>query len=124
MSGFLWVLQWILAVGFAMAGAMKLLTPGDKLLADPRMGWVQTTGLPAARVAGVTELLAAIGLVVPGLAGVAPVLTPLAASGLVLQMLLAMRVHARRREPRMIAVNVVLGLLALIVAVGRFADPL
>jgi hypothetical protein len=51
---------------------------------------------------------------------VAPVLTPLAASGLVVLMVGAAVTHARRGETPMIAVNVVLGLLAAFVAWGRF----
>nr|BFE72304.1 hypothetical protein GCM10020092_056050 [Actinoplanes digitatis] len=66
------------------------------------------------------ELLAAVGLILPALLDIAPVLVPLAATGLVLTMIGAIVVHARRKEYSGIAVNVVLLLLAAVVAWGRF----
>ena len=52
--------------------------------------------------------------------GIAPVLTPLAATGLAVTMILAAIVHGRRGEPQMIIVNAVLLALALFVAIMRF----
>lgn len=49
-------------------------------------------------------------------------LTPIAASGLALTMVLAALTHARRKELPMIAVNGVLGGLALLVAIMRFGS--
>jgi hypothetical protein len=57
---------------------------------------------------GISELLGGLGLVLPQLSGILPWLTPLAALGLALIMLLAMGFHARRREPQAIAINLVL----------------
>ncbi|WP_306457962.1 DoxX family protein [Streptomyces sp. SA15] len=51
---------------------------------------------------------------------IAPVLTPLAATGLVVVMVLAAITHARRKEPGAIAFNAVLLILAALVAWGRF----
>jgi hypothetical protein len=51
------------------------------------------------RSIGVMELLAAIGLILPAVTGVAVFLTPLAATGLVVMMLLAVLTHIRRRSP-------------------------
>ena len=72
------------------------------------------------RFIGVAELLGALGLVVPAVTGVAAILTPLAAAGLAVVMLLAALTHLRRREPGAIAFNTVLLVLAAIVAWGRF----
>jgi len=52
--------------------------------------------------------------------GIAPILTPLAAVGLLLIMIGAIVTHLRRGEARTIVVNVVLLLLAAVVAWGRF----
>jgi len=52
--------------------------------------------------------------------GIAQVLVPLAALGLVLLMIGAVVTRARREEPSMIAVNVVLLVLAAVVPWGRF----
>jgi uncharacterized membrane protein YfcA len=51
---------------------------------------------------------------------IAPILVPLAAVGLALVMVGAIVVHARRKEPMNIVVNVVLIALAIFVAWGRF----
>jgi hypothetical protein len=65
-------------------------------------------------------LLGAIGLIVPPLVHIAPILTPLAASGLVLTMIGAIVTHARRGEFPNVAINVVLAIMATVVAWGRF----
>ncbi|MEU1389147.1 MULTISPECIES: DoxX family protein [unclassified Nonomuraea] len=62
----------------------------------------------------------ALGLILPAVTGVAPALTPLAAAGLAVVMVLAALAHVRREEPGAIAVNAILFLLAAFVAWGRF----
>lgn len=69
---------------------------------------------------GVVEVLGAIGLIVPPLVHILPVLAPLAAVGLALVMVGAIVTHGRRKEYPNVAVNVVLLGLALFVAWGRF----
>lgn len=118
MHVFLWVLQGALAAMFALAGLMKSTQPKEQLV--ERLPWVEDVSVPTLRLIGVVELLAAIGLVVPPLVDVATVLTPLAAAGLVVHMLLAMNTHRRRREPGAIAFNAALLVAAAIVAWGRF----
>lgn len=125
MNTLLWVLQWLLAAVFMMAAAMKLFQPYQKMAEDPRMGWVKDVGPGLVRTAGATELLGAVALVVPGLIGVAEVLTPLAAFGLAAQMLIAaVWIHRPRKETMMIGMNAMLMLLALVVGMGRIVEPL
>lgn len=125
MDTVLWVVQWVLAVAFLVSGAMKAVLPERQLRANPQMAWIEDTGIGQARAAGIAEVLAAFGLVLPGLTDTATILTPLAATGLVIVMALAARVHLGRGETQMVAVNVVLGLLAALVTVGRFfVEPL
>jgi hypothetical protein len=59
-------------------------------------------------------------LILPAATGIAPKLTPLAATGLVVLMVLAAITHARRKEPSAIAFNAVLLVPAAVVAWGRF----
>jgi uncharacterized membrane protein YphA (DoxX/SURF4 family) len=115
---FLWVLQGLLGVAFIGAGAMKVSQPVDKLAEN--MTWVKRYSTNTVRFIGTTEILGGLGLILPWATGIAPILTPLAAVGLALIMLLAIVDHARAREFPMIAFNVVLGALAVIVAAGRF----
>ena len=118
MSIALWVIQGLLALVFLMAGSMKAAQPMSTLA--KRLPWTATFPAPAVRFIGVAEIAGALGLILPGLTRVAPILTPLAAIGLVLVMLLASGFHARRGEYQTIAMNAVLLALALVVVIGRF----
>ncbi|HVB45266.1 MAG TPA: DoxX family protein [Streptosporangiaceae bacterium] len=118
MSVALWIVAGLLAAMFAAAGLAKLTQPKAKL--RERMKWVDSYPDFAVKTIGALELLAAIGLILPGALGIAPVLVPLAAVGLAALMIGAAITHARRKETREIAVNVVLLLLAAFVAWGRF----
>jgi uncharacterized membrane protein YphA (DoxX/SURF4 family) len=115
---FLWIVQAVLAVMFAMAGVMKSTRPKAKLA--EKLPWVADFSPATVRFIGIVELAAALGLILPAATGIAPVLTPLAATGLALIMLLAAITHARRKEPSAIAFNAVLLVLAAFVAWGRF----
>jgi uncharacterized membrane protein YphA (DoxX/SURF4 family) len=119
MNQALWIIAIVLAVAFAGSGLMKLVVPKDKLVTAGQ-GWAQDYSQTNIRLIGLVELLGAVGLVVPAAVHIAPILVPLAAVGLALVMVGAIVVHARRKEPMNIAVNVVLIVLAVIVAWGRF----
>lgn len=114
----LWIVAAVLAVVFVTAGLVKVSRPRRALAGQ--MAWVQDFSDAQVKGIGVLELAGAIGLIVPALVGVATVLTPLAAAGLVLLMSGAALTHARRREPQMIVLNGVLLTLAAFVAWARF----
>jgi hypothetical protein len=59
---------------------------------------------------------------VPPLVHIAPILTPVAAAGLVVVMIGAVVSHARRREFANVVVNVALAVMAAVVASGRFGS--
>jgi uncharacterized membrane protein YphA (DoxX/SURF4 family) len=115
----LWIVAIVLAVAFAASGLMKQLVPKDKLVRSGQ-GWAQDFSPTSIRLIGLAEILGAIGLVLPAALHIAPILVPLAAVGLALVMAGAAAVHARRKEAPMVAVNVVLLVLAVVVAWGRF----
>jgi len=114
----LWIAAGVLALGMLASGAIKALRPKQAL--RPRMGWVDDFPLWGVKAIGILEVLAAIGLILPPALGLAPILAPLAATGLVLIMIGAIVVHARRKETETLPVNVLLLLLAAFVAWGRF----
>lgn len=66
---------------------------------------------------GIVEILGAIGLILPWLLDIAPILTPLAAIGIAIIMVLAAIYHGKRKES--IVVNIIILVLALFVAIGR-----
>jgi uncharacterized membrane protein YphA (DoxX/SURF4 family) len=115
----LWIAAALLTLAFLAFGLMKLTQPRTKLVAAGQ-GWAEDASDSKVRVIGALEILGAVGLVLPALLHTATVLVPLAATGLALLMLGAAVTHARRREYPNIAINAVLGGLALFVAISRF----
>ncbi|SDC87976.1 DoxX family protein [Mycolicibacterium neoaurum] len=115
----LWILQALLAAVFFGAGLTKITKPKEELVA-PMGEWVNSFPAPGLKFLGLVEVLGAVGLIVPPLVGVAPVLSPLAAVGIVAIMVGAIVAHARDSAGAKIAMNIVLGVLAAVVAWGRF----
>jgi uncharacterized membrane protein YphA (DoxX/SURF4 family) len=115
----LWVMQAVLAAVFLSAGLPKITKPKEELVA-PMGQWVNSFPGPGIKLLGLVEVLGAVGLVVPPLVGIAPVLAPVAAVGIVLIMIGAIVAHARESAGSKITMNVVLSVLAVVVAWGRF----
>jgi hypothetical protein len=76
----LWTVQGLLAATFLIAGASKLVMPADQLTQDSDFA------ASFLRFIGVVEVLGAVGVILPALLRVRPMLTPLAAAGLVIVM--------------------------------------
>lgn len=115
----LWIVAGLLAVAFLFAGGTKVVRGREDLI-KAGMGFVEDFPMGAVRAIGALEVLAAIGLILPAVLDIAPILVPLAATGLVLMMIGAIIVHLRRGETNGIVPSAVLLLLALFVAWGRF----
>ncbi len=118
MNVFLWIVQIVLGAAFILAGVMKSTQPKEKLA--PKLPWVQDFSPATVRLIGIVELLGGLGLILPAATGIAPILTPIAATGLALIMVLAALTHVRRKELPAVGVNAVLFALAAFVAWGRF----
>lgn len=115
----LWIVTALLALVFLAAGAMKLTQSQAKLAASGQ-GWVEGYSAGAVKGIGAVEVAGALGLVLPGMLGIAPVLVGWAAVGIVVLMIGAGITHARRGEYPNVGVNLVLAVLAAAVAVARF----
>jgi hypothetical protein len=113
----LWIVQGLLAFVMLAAGAFKVVTPREKLA--EKMHWAKTWTDLNVKLLGLAEVLGGVGLVVPGVTGILPVLTPVAAVCLAILMGGAVKTHVDQKEPP--APAIVLGVLCLVVAVGRFA---
>lgn len=94
----LWIINGLLALGVVMPGFMKL-TRSKETLGEGGMGWVEDFSAGMIKFIAAMEVLGAIGLILPLLFGIAPILTPLAAVGLFVIMVGAVVVHVRRKEP-------------------------
>jgi putative oxidoreductase len=114
----LWVVQVLLAGAFGVAGVMKSIQPVDALV-QGGMAWAGEMPLAMVRFIGISELLGAVGLILPAATKIKPSLTPLAALGLLTIMILAMAFHLSRGEVQATPINIVLGGLAAFVAWGR-----
>ncbi len=119
MNVVLWIIAGLLALVFLGAGLMKLTQPKDRL-AGSGMAWTEDFSAGVVKGIGALEVLGAIGLILPAALDIAPLLTPLAALGLAVVMAGAAITHTRRKESPTIVVNLVLLLLAAVVAWGRF----
>ncbi|MDQ3615204.1 MAG: DoxX family protein [Actinomycetota bacterium] len=119
MNVFLWIVAAALAGAFLAVGSMKLGQSKEKL-AESGNGWVEDFAPGTVKAIGALEVLAALALILPALLDISPGVVPLAALGLVLLMIGAAITHARRQEWPMIGVNLVLAVLASVVAWGRF----
>ena len=114
----LWIAAGLLAAVNLAAGATKLLKPKEALV--KQMPWAADSSVRSVHSIGVLEVLGAVGVVVPGAAGVATVLVPLAAVGLALLQVGAGVVNVRYGEFNRLPINGVLIALAAFVAWGRF----
>jgi hypothetical protein len=109
----LWIVQGLLAALFLFAGGVKLVLPLEALAGPVDLpGWFL-------RFIGAAEVLGAIGLILPGLLRIRPVLTPLAATGLTIIMIGATVVTAAGGQVAPALFPLATGALAALVAVGR-----
>lgn len=112
----LWVVQGILAFAFASSGTLKIIQPMEKLI-QAGMTFVSNYDHNTVRLIGFSEILAALGLILPPLFRIKPSLTPIAAVGLAIIMILASHYHFSHNESFL--PNLILLILALFVAWGR-----
>ncbi len=117
MNTVLWIVKVLLAIGFLMAGGMKLFTSHDALAAQ--MAWVNHFPAFVPKLIGLLEVLGGLGLILPSLLRIKPWLTPLAAMGLCLLMAGAFITHLVLGEVGMSAPSLIMGLLSAFVAWGR-----
>jgi len=114
----LWIVQSLLAVMYGMSGIMKTFQTSK---AREQMPWAKNRSDGFVRFVGTSELLGALGLILPLLTGILPWLTPVAAIGLTLIQLLAIFTeHLPKKEYNVISVNILLLALSIFILVGRW----
>ncbi|MPZ64488.1 MAG: DoxX family membrane protein [Pseudonocardiaceae bacterium] len=119
MNVVVWVVSILLALTFTAIGGMKVLASAVDLQQA-------ASGVPVVllRVAGIAELLGAIGLILPAATRIAPMLTPLAAAGLTVTMVGATITNVIVGTYSALPMTVVLGLICALVGwarLGRYA---
>jgi len=119
----LWIVAGVLGLAYVAGGIVKLTMPYEKYAA--KLGWPEDFTPGNVRFMGVVEVLGGIGLVLPGLVDIAPVLVPIAASGMALYMAGAMTERIRRGEYKELLGDLMFLAAMVFIAWGRFAiEPL
>ena len=123
----LWTVQVLWGVFFSITGFGKVLCYKPALWnqALHEAPWFSAVPQDLFIFIGVCEFLGGVGLILPAITGVKPKLTPVAAIGLTLVMILAAVFHIVRGEYNFLPINVVLGGVAAFIAYGRlFVGPI
>jgi uncharacterized membrane protein YphA (DoxX/SURF4 family) len=117
----LWIVAGLLAVAFTAGGTSLLLMPRERYRAlGPSQHWIDDFGDGHVKFIGTVKLIGIVGLILPGALGVLPVLTPLAACGMVMFMTGAATTRFRRSEWKHLGPDLVYLSLFAFVAWGRF----
>jgi hypothetical protein len=118
-----WIASGLLAAAYLFVGGTKLLTPKERLAENPSMaGAAEAFSATSIKLIGGVEVAGALGLILPWLTGIAPILTPAAAVGLALLQVGAAVFHGRRAEYKQWPVNAVFLALAVFIAVVRISE--
>lgn len=112
-----WIVSGLLALLFVVAGAMKTFKDRDAIVASG-LAWAEDFKPGTVKLIGLSELLGGLGLVLPVLTGIAPILAPIAAVCLFVIMVGAVAVHVKRKEAATPAI--VLAVLTAVSAVLGF----
>lgn len=115
----LWSAQVLLALLFLFSAVIKGTQSKQGIIEIGQTG-VANYSLSVIRFVAGCELLAVVGLIGPQATGIARILTPLAATGLVIIMFFAARAHLALKEPRTAAGNIVIAGVCVFVAAGRY----
>jgi hypothetical protein len=115
----LWIAAGLLAAVALLGGITKTFVPKDKLAAHDGGRWTRNASTGFIKTLGVLELLAAVGLVLPAVVGIAPVMVAVTALCWVLLMVGAMITHGRFGQYKLVLVNVAYLAIAAFVAWGR-----
>jgi uncharacterized membrane protein YphA (DoxX/SURF4 family) len=117
MNNLVWILQWIMAVIFASSGLLIIILPKEKLVS--RLSWVRNYSDGTRLFICVSKIVGAIGLIVPRYFNILPVLTPIAAIGLAIIMVLAMLYHIKKNELKDIPATILFFSMAVFIAILR-----
>ncbi|WP_406079000.1 DoxX family protein [Micromonospora sp. NBC_00858] len=115
----LWVAAGLLAIVALVGGISKTFVPKEKLAEAPGGGWTEHASVGFVKTLGVLELLAAVGLILPAVLDIAPVLVPVTAVCWILLMVGAVITHLRQGDGKFIVLNLAYLALAAYVAWGR-----
>jgi len=118
MNTILWILQSFIAAIFLYSGVQKTIYTEQKLVARGQTG-VEGLQPGLIRFIGVSEILGTIGIILPLLLHILPVLTVISAIGFAVIMVPAAIIHYKRHEPKNVFTNCVLFVICAFIVYGR-----
>jgi hypothetical protein len=116
----LWIAAGLLAAVAMAGGISKTFMPKAKLAAALGGEWTAGASVGFVKTLGVLELLAAVGLILPAIVDIAPVMVPVTAACWVVLMIGAMITHGRLGQYKLAMLNALYLALAAFIAWGRF----
>jgi hypothetical protein len=120
MNTALWIAAGLLAAVALTGGITKTFLPVEKLAAHEGGRWTRDASAGFVKTLGILELLAAVGLVLPAVLGIAPIMVAVTAACWVVLMIGAMITHGRYGQFTLVLLNAAYLTLAAFVAWGRF----
>lgn len=110
----LWIVQILVAASFTFGGGYRAFAPIEDVA--KLIPWVPDVPVWVTRLTGYSEVLGALGLILPSATRIKPILTPIAAGCLAFVMVLAAGFHFSRGEYPGIGINVMyIALLSFII---------
>lgn len=122
MNKALWTLQVLTGIFWSVTGLGKVLCFDQTVWRHtvPRVPWFSAVPQSLFVCIGICEFLGGVGLIVPAITGIKPKLTPIAAIGLALVMILAAGFHIARGEySSFLPFNLALAGISAFIAYGR-----
>ena len=116
----LWIATWVLAAVALLGGITKTFVPKEKIAAHEGGQWTAQASTGFVKTLGVLEILAAAGLILPGLLGIAPVMVAVTALCWAFLMVGAMMTHGRLGQVKLVVLTSGYLALAAFIAWGRF----
>lgn len=117
----LWIVAGVLGTAYVAGGALKLTLGRDGFASKiPNGAWADEFGPGTFKAIGVVEALGGLGMILPGALDIAPVLVPIAASGMALYMAGAATNWLRRGQFAPLVGDLAFLAVCLVIAWGRF----
>ena len=118
MNTTLWIIQILLAAFFIMPGFGKISNSKQQHIADGHIK-PEASIIPI-RILGVLEWLGCIGIIVPWLTNIAPLLTPITSACFCILMVAGLIIHTLKKEYKMFPLLISIFILAAVVTYFRF----
>ncbi len=119
MNTLLWILQVVMSAAFMYSGICKSTFSIRKLVYEKGQTGVEYLSLPFVRFIGISEILGAVGIILPWWLNILPILTPVSAILFAFIMIPAAIIHYKRKEPKNVLTNVVFFCICIFIAYGR-----